>query len=63
MRGARLALASGAVICALTLLLCNEDALTGMARFGLNVTALETGGRVSPATANPLEPLRSTIET
>jgi len=42
-RAARWALASGAVISLLILVLCNEDALTGIARFGLNVTALEIG--------------------
>jgi peptidoglycan/LPS O-acetylase OafA/YrhL len=42
-RGLRLALAAGALITALTLLLCNEDTYTGIARFGLNVSALELG--------------------
>ncbi len=39
----RLALAAGSLISILTIVLCNEDANTGLARFGLNVTALELG--------------------
>jgi peptidoglycan/LPS O-acetylase OafA/YrhL len=41
--GLRLALAVGSSISILTVVLCNEDAITGLARFGLNVTALELG--------------------
>lgn len=42
-RGSRLALLVGSLISALTIVLVNEDARTGLARFGLNVTALELG--------------------
>jgi peptidoglycan/LPS O-acetylase OafA/YrhL len=42
-RGLNLALAAGSSISILTIVLCNEDAHTGLARFGLNVTALELG--------------------
>jgi peptidoglycan/LPS O-acetylase OafA/YrhL len=38
-----IALVVGAVISALTIALCNEDTPVGLARFGLNVTALELG--------------------
>lgn len=41
--GALVALIAGAVVSSLTILLCNEDAHTGLARFGLNVSALEFG--------------------
>jgi peptidoglycan/LPS O-acetylase OafA/YrhL len=41
--GLRLALAAGAAISLLTIVLCNEDVHTGLARFGLDVTALELG--------------------
>ena len=42
-RGSRAALLGGALISALTVVLFNEDAHTGIARLGLNVTALELG--------------------
>lgn len=42
-RGSRIALLAGASISALTVVLCNEDAHTGIARLGLDVTALELG--------------------
>lgn len=42
-RSSRVALLAGASISAVTVLLCNEDAHTGIARWGLDVTALELG--------------------
>src|SRR6185437_9194441 len=42
-RGSRVALLAGASISVLTVFLCNEDAHTGIARFGLDITALELG--------------------
>jgi peptidoglycan/LPS O-acetylase OafA/YrhL len=42
-RTLRIALAAGAVIACLVIVMCNEDSHTGLARFGLNVTALEIG--------------------
>ncbi|HEX5461596.1 MAG TPA: acyltransferase [Steroidobacteraceae bacterium] len=39
----RLALTAGSLISLLTIVLCNENAHTGFARFGLNVTSLEIG--------------------
>src|SRR6185312_17499947 len=42
-RSSRVALFAGASISALTVLLFNEDAHTGIARWGLDVTALELG--------------------
>jgi len=42
-RGSRIALLAGASISALTVVLCNEDAHTGIAALGLDVTALELG--------------------
>ena len=42
-RGSRIALLAGASISVLTVVLCNEDAHTGIARLGLDVTALELG--------------------
>lgn len=42
-RGSRTALLAGASISALTVVVFNEDAHTGIARFGLDVTALELG--------------------
>ncbi|HZT02823.1 MAG TPA: acyltransferase [Steroidobacteraceae bacterium] len=42
-RSSRVALLAGASISALTVLLFNEDAHTGIARWGLDVTALELG--------------------
>jgi peptidoglycan/LPS O-acetylase OafA/YrhL len=42
-RTLRVALTSGAVIACLVLVSCNEDSHTGLARYGLNVTALEAG--------------------
>ncbi|MDE2263297.1 MAG: acyltransferase [Gammaproteobacteria bacterium] len=39
----RVALATGSLISVLTIVLCNEDAHTGLARLGLDVTALELG--------------------
>lgn len=39
----RVALAIGSLISILTIVLCNEDARSGLARFGLNVTLLELG--------------------
>ncbi len=43
LRQLRLALITGSLITLLTILLSNEDAHTGLARFGLNVTCLELG--------------------
>ncbi|MHB8813692.1 MAG: acyltransferase family protein [Steroidobacteraceae bacterium] len=42
-RALKLSLVVGSLLSVLTVLLCNEDARTGIARFGLNVTALELG--------------------
>lgn len=42
-RSSRIALLAGAAISVLTVVLCNEDAHTGIARLGLDVTALELG--------------------
>ena len=42
-RHLRIALTAGSAISVLTIVLCNEDAHTGLARFGLDVTALEIG--------------------
>lgn len=42
-RTLKLSLAAGSLLSVLTIVLCNEDARTGIARFGLNVTALELG--------------------
>ena len=42
-RSSRVALLAGASISVLTVVLFNEDARTGIARFGLNVTSLELG--------------------
>lgn len=42
-RHLRAALLAGSVISALTVVLCNADTHTGLARFGLDVTALELG--------------------
>lgn len=42
-RGLRLALAIGCVMSLLTIVLCDESARTGLARFGFNLTAVELG--------------------
>lgn len=42
-RTLRIALAAGAVVACLVIVMCNEDSHTGLARFGLNVTVLEAG--------------------
>jgi peptidoglycan/LPS O-acetylase OafA/YrhL len=42
-RTLRMALAAGAGIACLVIVTCNEDSHTGLARFGLHVTLLETG--------------------
>jgi peptidoglycan/LPS O-acetylase OafA/YrhL len=42
-RTLRILLVVGATIVSLVVVLCNEDAHVGLARFGLNVTVLETG--------------------
>lgn len=42
-RGLRLALAAGCLISVLTIVLCDESAHTGLARFGLTLTVLEVG--------------------
>jgi peptidoglycan/LPS O-acetylase OafA/YrhL len=39
----RMALAAGAVLACLVIVMCNEDSHTGFARYGLNVTVLEAG--------------------
>ena len=43
LRQLRAALVAGSLLTLLTILLSNEDARTGLARFGLNVTCLELG--------------------
>lgn len=42
-RGLRLALAGGCLLSLLTIVLCDESARAGLARFGFNLTALELG--------------------
>lgn len=42
-RGLRLALATGCLLSVLVIVLCNENDQSGLARFGLNLTALELG--------------------
>lgn len=42
-RTLRIALATGAITACLVIMTCSEDSHTGLARFGLNVTALEAG--------------------